>query len=172
MGSNEKKRKTNVKQIVYLVVFLLLAGAAWYAYPLWVKESSLIPVTFKNPDGQITEVLRLEVAADQNQRSKGLMYRKPGELAANRGMIFLFPNEEKRAFWMKNTYISLDMLFLDRNFKVVGILNDVPVLNQEKREVDARSQYVVELLAGSCKRMGIVEGSIAQVQGELPKAKP
>ena len=59
---------------------------------------------------------------------------------------------------MKNTLISLDMLFIDENWRVVGVINDVPPLNLESRGVDAPSLYVLELKAGEANRLGLFSG--------------
>jgi uncharacterized membrane protein (UPF0127 family) len=69
-------------------------------------------------------------------------------LADGAGMLFIFPDVEERAFWMQNTLISLDMLFLDEAWRVVGILEAVPPLNREPRSVGKPSRYVLEQRQG------------------------
>jgi hypothetical protein len=99
---------------------------------------------------------------------KGLMYRK--EIDPHRGMIFVFPEEKVQTFWMKNTYIPLDMVFVTKEMKVVGILENVPPLNEEPRTVGKPSLYVLEFGAGVMRKNGVTPGSIVSIHGQLPGA--
>ena len=101
----------------------------------------------------------LELADTEALRRRGLMFRK--ELGEDRGMIFVFEEEQPRTFWMKDTYIPLDMIFLDDELRVVGILRDVPPFTKKPRGVDKPSKYVIELNAGSCAKHGIEVGARA-----------
>ena len=107
-----------------------------------------------------------EVASTDSERRLGLMYRR--NLANDRGMIFVFPETSEHSFWMKNTYISLDMFFLDQAMKVVGVLRDVPPMNEAPRTVGRESRYVVELPAGTAERHGICVGVKLALVGALP----
>jgi uncharacterized membrane protein (UPF0127 family) len=84
-------------------------------------------------------------------------------------MMFLFPNERINSFWMKNTILSLDMLFVSSSLYVVGLVHSVPPQNEVSRKVDTPSQYVIEFGAGVAKKFGIVEGSRVLVHGTLPR---
>lgn len=116
---------------------------------------------FRLTNGTTTPSLSLEVAATEQLRQLGLMYRK--EMAENSGMVFMWDDEKPRTFWMKNTYLELDMFFVDRNFKVVTILEHVPPLTENHRESVHPAQYVVELVGGSAKRLGITPGAMFQM---------
>jgi uncharacterized membrane protein (UPF0127 family) len=87
--------------------------------------------------------------------------------APDRGMVFVFPSEQVNSFWMKNTILSLDMLFLDRDMRVVGILERVPPQNEEPRVVDGKSQYVIELGSGVAAANGITVGAVGQADRKL-----
>ena len=126
-----------------------------------------IPFTFSNPDGTSSSSVNLQVASTNAERMTGLMYRK--SMPENEGMIFIFPQVQVQSFWMKNTYIPLDMLFLDDDLTVIGILENVPVLNEQPRSVGKPGRYVIELNAGRAKALGIKEGSKAVPQGVLPR---
>jgi len=167
MGTNEKRRKANVRQIEFLVLFILAVAVGLYAYLRYSAAYGTVVVRFETPSGALTPPFRLEVADTPAKRSKGLMYRKPGELQADEGMIFVYEKDDIQRFWMRETYIPLDMIFLDRNLKVVGILEDVPILNDKERSIDRPSRFVVELLAGSAKKHGIQVGSKAKLEGSL-----
>lgn len=157
----------NIRQF-FVVLFVLALMGLGVRYVLnRYRDAELVHLQFRSPGGQLTEMFRLEPARNNSARTKGLMFRK--SLPENGGMFFAFPREEVHSFWMKNTYVSLDMIFLDADLKVVGILSDVPVLSQEQRSVKAKSQYVVELAAGSATKHGIGEGWVAVVKGQVPR---
>jgi len=73
------------------------------------------------PDGFVVSV---EIAADSETRSQGLMYRD--HIDPDKGMLFVFERDDVFTFWMKNTRIPLDMIWIDANRRVVGILENVP----------------------------------------------
>lgn len=97
------------------------------------------------------------------------MFRK--SLGAQEGMVFVFPNDEDHSFWMKNTYIPLDMVFVSKEMRVVGILPDVPPLTEEPRSVGFPSRYVLEFAAGAMKASGIATGAHVTIDGTLPVAE-
>ena len=80
----------------------------------------------------------------------GLQYRK--ELGSDRGMIFLFPSESPQSFWMKNTPIPLDMIFINRERKIVGIVEQTVPFSLDSRSVGVPSQFVLEINGGLAKR--------------------
>lgn len=90
------------------------------------------------------------------------MYRT--KLDADRGMLFSFGDERVREFWMKNTCIPLDMLFLAKDGTVVGILEQVPVLNDERRSIGCPAAYVLEANAGWAREHGVTPGMKASLQ--------
>lgn len=149
---------------------ILAVGLAW-TFIACAEPAKLPTVTafFISPDGSKSPRYTLEVCATEAQRALGLMYRR--SLSEQSGMIFLFPEERENSFWMKNTYIPLDMVFLDREMKVVGILENVPPLNEAPRSVGKRSMYVAEFKAGVTRKDGVREGSKLAVHGNLPAAQ-
>ena len=126
-----------------------------------------IDVEFVHPDGSKTGPVALEVASTDGERMKGLMYRR--EMGRDQGMIFIFPRTEIHSFWMKNTYLSLDMIFLDESLSVVGVLDHVPPLNEQARSVGKAGRYVIELNAGRAAELKIVPGTQAKPLSILPK---
>lgn len=138
----------------FLLVSLVFTATQCTAGP---EKLETAPITFTHPDGSTSAEITVELAKTDRERAKGLMYRK--SLGDNEGMLFLFPEEKVQGFWMKNTYISLDMIFIDKTNKVVGILEKVPALNEKRRSVKPASQLVLELNAGGAARHGIVVGS-------------
>jgi len=151
---------------------VLLLGALVYGfvrYSAYTEDRDLLKLSFVSPDGTESPIYRLEIANTEAERSKGLMYRKPGDLAADRGMIFIFPEQKVRSFWMVNTYISLDMVFIANSGEVVGVLHDVPILNKKPRSIPKPAMYLVELLAGTAKSSGIEAGAKMKYVGVLPR---
>lgn len=97
----------------------------------------------------------VEIARTQEETSRGLMYRT--KLADDWGMLFAMERRE-HTFWMKNTCLPLDMLFIDADGTIVGILENVPVLNETSRTVGCPSTHVLEVNGGWCRRHGVRAG--------------
>jgi hypothetical protein len=112
-------------------------------------------VTIATQDGRQIG-FAVEIADTPSKRELGLQYRR--ELAADRGMIFLFPSETIQSFWMKNTPLPLDMIFINRERKIVGIVERTVPFSLESRSVNAPSQFVLEINGGLSKRHGIKTG--------------
>lgn len=108
-------------------------------------------------------VFQVEVADTPAKRELGLQYRK--ELGIDRGMIFLFAAEAPQTFWMKNTPISLDMIFINRDRKIVGIIERTVPYSLQSRSVGVPSQYVLEINGGLAKRHGIKSGDRVRFEG-------
>lgn len=99
----------------------------------------------------------VELARTEEERARGLMFRH--HLAPATGMLFFMPGDEPWKFWMKNTWISLDMIFIDAEWSVVDVLPAVPPNNLVSRGVARPSRYVLELAADEAARLGIVPGA-------------
>ncbi|MEO0811323.1 MAG: DUF192 domain-containing protein [Myxococcota bacterium] len=112
-------------------------------------------VTFHTDGGDV--VVAVEIVADPLSRQRGMMYRE--SLEDDRGMVFVFPSEGQHPFWMKNTYIALDMIHLDSAFNVVGVVENAEPLTLTQRKVDAASKYVVEVVGGFAARVGVKTGT-------------
>jgi uncharacterized membrane protein (UPF0127 family) len=105
----------------------------------------------------------VEVADTPAKREMGLQYRR--ELADDRGMIFIFPVESQQSFWMKNTPIALDMIFINRDRRIVGIVEQTTPFSLDPRFVSAQSQFVLEIRGGLAKRFGIQSGDTVSFEG-------
>lgn len=109
----------------------------------------------------------VELARTEAERSQGLMFRR--RLDEGRGMLFFMPGDQAWQFWMRNTYLRLDMVFIDADWRVVGVLANVPPLTEDRRAVAAPSRYILELAGHDAARHGIVAGTPLQFR-ELPSA--
>lgn len=144
-----------VIRIVLLVVVAATASACRAGDP-WVEVGG--------------ERFYVEIAADETTRSRGLMFRE--SLADNAGMLFIFPREAPRAFWMRNTRIPLDILYLDSQLRIVSMsLDTPPCRNRQGRcpnyPSGAPARYVLELNAGTAERLGVGRGDRIRV-GNVP----
>ena len=90
----------------------------------------------------------------------GLMHRR--SMPQDRGMVFTFPQAQPLGFWMKNTYIPLDIVYLDENGKVVSVKQMKP-LDESRVESDAPAKYAIELNQGAAQRAGVKVGDVLNV---------
>jgi uncharacterized membrane protein (UPF0127 family) len=107
--------------------------------------------------------VRVEIAEKDPHRLRGLMYRT--SLGEDEGMLFVFEQRRTHRFWMKNTCIPLDMLFIDYDGLIVGIEENVPTLNQNNYQVPCPSQYVLEVNAGWTRKHGVRAGQRVELPG-------
>jgi uncharacterized membrane protein (UPF0127 family) len=98
----------------------------------------------------------VEIVSTPEARAQGLMYRKA--LAANAGMLFLYPGEQPVSFWMKNTLIPLDMLFLKADGSIAHIAHDAVPLDETPIDSGAAVKAVLEVKGGTATALGIKEG--------------
>jgi uncharacterized membrane protein (UPF0127 family) len=118
--------------------------------------------TVHRADGSIVGVT-LEVAETPAALERGLMYRS--SMPENHGMLFVFPDESVRAFWMKNTLIPLDMLFIAGDGRIVGIRADTTPLSTAPVSVGLPSRFVLETNGGWASRHGVRAGDRVAVHG-------
>lgn len=90
------------------------------------------------------------------------MYRT--SIASDEGMLFQFDDDSVRTFWMHNTCIPLDMLFVTANGVIAGILEQVPVLNDAERSVPCPVRYVLEVGAGWARSHGVRPGQRLRIE--------
>jgi uncharacterized membrane protein (UPF0127 family) len=105
----------------------------------------------------------VEVAATPETRSRGLMWRK--ELPEGQGMLFIFPDEEVQRFWMRNTLIALDMIFINSAGRVVGIIENAAPRSLVQRFVDEPGRYVLEVPGGWSRKVGLARGGHVRFEG-------
>jgi uncharacterized membrane protein (UPF0127 family) len=111
-------------------------------------------------------VVNVEVVADDDLRAQGLMYRD--HLDPSAGMLFFFPEEGEYPFWMKNTRIPLDMIWIDASRHIAHVKSDVPpcvTADCPSYAPNARAKYVLEIAAGGAKRHGLKAGDALQFVG-------
>jgi uncharacterized membrane protein (UPF0127 family) len=104
----------------------------------------------------------VEVVRSEAERERGLMFRS--SLAADAGMLFVFDESSDHAFWMKNTLIPLDMIFIDEGGRIVGVVADATPGSLEPRSGGV-SRFVLEVNAGWAKAQGVAAGDAVRFEG-------
>ena len=107
-------------------------------------------------------VIKVETMLTEGHRERGLMFRR--EMAEMRGMLFAFEDNQERQFWMHNTCLPLDMLFIADDGFITGILENVPTMNDDSRGVACRARYVLEVNAGFCRKFGVKAGQSIKIE--------
>jgi uncharacterized membrane protein (UPF0127 family) len=103
-----------------------------------------------------THSFAVEIADDLAEQRRGLMYRR--ELASDAGMLFLYDEEDELSFWMRNTYVSLDIIFIDRDGRIVNIARDTEPLSERSLVSDGPAVAALEVVAGTSARLGFRVG--------------
>lgn len=133
---------------------LLVAGA--------ISARAEEPVVFERTELTIETAageahrFEVEVAQSMAQRARGLMFRE--SMAADAGMLFVYPAEQQIRMWMKNTVIPLDMLFVAADGRIVGIAEDTVPFSEEIVASSGPARAVIELNGGTARRLGIRSG--------------
>jgi len=114
--------------------------------------------------GSGVHVIRVEIAADDASRSRGLQHRT--HLDPDQGMLFDFHHEQQVSFWMKDTPLSLDMLFFDATGKLLLTVSDTIPYSLDPVRPGPRVRYVLEMLAGSAERLNMRPGDRMKLKAE------
>lgn len=107
--------------------------------------------------GEDAARVEVEVARTPGQIQRGLMYRK--HLPPDRGMLFLMGEERIQSFWMKNTLIPLDMIFINDDMVVAGVVENAEPRTLTSRRIEEPSSYVLEVNAGWANKHGVKAGT-------------
>lgn len=140
-----------------MLLLVLLGGCT-----LFNGNTSAPKLEISTQKGKVTYVV--EIADTYETRKNGLMFRT--SLAEKHGMLFVFDQSQVLTFWMKNTLIPLDMIFMDRSYKVVHIEKNLPPCKTEQCPLyysGTDAQYVLEANGGEADKLGIKEGDQATV---------
>ncbi len=167
------KKKLNTTQIIAGIVatlliiffivkeFVIKPKSEMIEYP-FTKEGELV---FIDSTGFQKAKIDIEIADDEYQRELGLMNRK--SMQENQGMLFIFPYERLQSFWMRNTFISLDMIFVDANKIIVTIHKNTQVLSDQSYPSSKPAKYVVEVIAGFTDKHNIQIGDKIEWIGKV-----
>ena len=137
------------------------AAVALLLFVLACARDSGPVARISSPRGSVD--VALEVADTPERQQRGLMYRNA--LAEDHGMLFVFDDDVDRTFWMKNTLIPLDMLFIAADGTVVGIHAEATPLSTATIAVGTPSRYVLEVTGGWAARHGVAPGARVELRG-------
>ncbi|HNX01279.1 MAG TPA: DUF192 domain-containing protein [Candidatus Cloacimonadota bacterium] len=152
-----------MKKRIRLIVIILFCSALAFGYfhflnrpplekhpenekTMFQKQGEL---TFLDKKGKEISKIDIEIADTEYSREKGLMARDT--MAVNQGMLFIFDYSKIQYFWMKDTILPLDMIFVDDQDKIVHIAYDAKPFSEENISSEKPALYVVEVNAGYCR---------------------
>lgn len=150
---------------------LALVAAAWLALPAtalevndpvvmrWLDRLPTLEVVIDT--GEARNTLRVWVASTPWQKARGLMHVR--SLEPDRGMLFLLGQPQYASFWMRDTYLSLDLLFIDGQGRIVNIIERAEPLTTMPLLSTAPVTYVLEVGAGTTERLGIRAGHRVEI---------
>ncbi|MEM6805481.1 MAG: DUF192 domain-containing protein [Bacteroidota bacterium] len=128
--------------------------------PQFIKEGTL---SLLSPDGSNTiRTLDIEIADDAATIEVGMMYRR--KMSDKQGMLFIFNQEKPQSFWMKNTYISLDLIFIGTDRRIVSIQKNAEPLSEKSLPSTGPAQYVLEVIGGFCDKFGVKAGDLVEFE--------
>lgn len=176
----KNKKNVNYSKYVFIAVLVFIAGYFIYSNffekskftvdkpipvdpqeriknikePPFIKEGEL---EFLKSDGKsIIKKIDVELAENDDERSQGLMYRK--SMDDERGMLFIFNREELQSFWMKNTIMSLDIIYVNSSKEIIKIHKNTIPFSENSLPSGKPATYVVEVAAGFTDRYSVKEG--------------
>ena len=151
MAAQPKRPSPRGRIAIGLVGLVVAAVALFYALDGFARSDRL---SIRTRTG--SRDFSIEWAMTPDERAKGLMFRQ--EMAADHGMLFDFGREQPVTFWMKNTPLSLDMVFIHADGTVYRVARDVEPMSERLTPAGAPVRYVLEVVAGTAARIGLDSG--------------
>lgn len=186
MAKDQKNKKhqqqssSNLPKVILLAVIVLVGG--YLIYDNFIRKDEIIPTFSTDPNERIKNIrepqfknegsleftgrdkktlirkIDVEIADNDHEREQGLMYRR--SMDDSKGMLFIFSNEEPQSFWMKNTVIPLDIMYVNGKNEIVKIYKNTTPFSETSLPSLLPSMYVVEVAGGFSDRYGVREGDI------------
>lgn len=158
-----KRNNLNFQLLLTILVGILLTFTLSCKENKEVKTENIVKpkftkhgeLTFNSPEGKFLMKIDIEIADDDSKREQGLMYRD--KMEEGQGMLFIFPQEEQRSFWMLNTMLSLDIIFVNSKNEIVKIHRNTTPYAKTSYPSNEPAQYVVEVIAGFTEKYNINE---------------
>jgi uncharacterized protein len=171
MISNKQKQAIALSLLAVIIIavaIIFIMGSQKrirkVAPPVAVKEQKMTEPAFRK-DGELTflsgskklKTISMELAKDEAARTQGLMYRKT--MPDSCGMLFVFEKMQPLSFWMKNTILPLDIIFIDDNFKIITVAKNAVPFSEASIPSASNGMYVVEVNAGFTDKYHVAEGN-------------
>jgi uncharacterized protein len=146
----QQKTISDVVRLAFAAVVFVWTGTA----PVSSADLNSLEIVSKTG----VHVFSVEIANTDEQRTRGLMFRK--ELPEGTGMLFDFKVEQDVGFWMQNTYIPLDMIFIRRDGRILRIAENTEPLSEKIVPSGGRILAVLEVIGGTARKLGIAPGDV------------
>jgi uncharacterized protein len=146
----QQKPISHVARLAFAAVVFVWTGTA----PVSSADLNSLEIVSKTG----VHVFSVEIANTDEQRTRGLMFRK--ELPEGTGMLFDFKVEQDVGFWMQNTYIPLDMIFIRRDGRILRIAENTEPLSEKIVPSGGRILAVLEVIGGTARKLGIAPGDV------------
>jgi uncharacterized membrane protein (UPF0127 family) len=153
---------TRKLSVVALLMMSVVLGGCFFGGNKETPKDIGPAVSFNAAKGHF--YYQVDIADTIDERKQGLMNRR--SLGKYKGMMFIFDGEEMRSFWMKNTLIPLDMIFMDKDFHVVHIVKQAQPCKKDPCAVigsEKSAKFVLEINGGMADEMGLKDGDTAQL---------
>ena len=121
-------------------------------------------------DGQTYRTLDIEIADTDSTRTRGMMQRE--SLPKDSGMLFIFEREEEQGFWMANTPLALDLIFVRADGRILSVAKYIQPMRTETVPSNGRAMYVLEVEAGYSDSIGIIEGDVMSFERTAQEPSP
>ncbi len=147
-----------------LTLIVMVASSVACSHSTNLPRAAAPTVTLM-PAGRAPVKVRVEVARTEAQRTHGLMFRE--RLDADAGMVFIFDEDDDHSFWMKNTPLPLDMIFITKDLTVAGVVENAVPFTLDSRRCGQQSRFVLEVNAGFAARHAVGPGTRVEFDGVL-----
>ena len=158
--------KILIIQILFLVAITANAGYKYNPYRRHqLKDLKQVTVKHKKKE------FKLWMMDTPSKIQEGMMFLQEPDITDKEGMIFIFDQPRKLSFWMKNTFIKLDVLYLDKNKKVLNIVKGTPLDTRTQLWSKGKAKYAIEMKHGAFRKLGICTGDKLNLPKDIKLSK-
>ena len=150
------------RSVIFILFTLFLCSSCGFLYNTQPRTCVDMPIqpegtlNFIHPDGSAAASISIEIADTLADQEKGLMGRC--SINMDTGMLFIFDWVEPKGFWMRNTLIPLDIIFVSEDKRIINMIEHTKPMSRKILRSEKPIKYAIEVCAGFIKRFGIAEG--------------